>query len=344
MNYTTALLIGCTLHIALLVGATPAQALNVRSFVSANGSDTNNCGRVTPCRTLQVAHDKTIASGEINMLDPAGYGTVTITKAISIVNDGVGSAGVLVPPGLTGITINAGVNDKINLRGLIIEGAGTGVTGIKFNSGKALTIGKSVIRNLSSSGIAFAPGASYPSGAKIDLAVTDTLIADNGGHGIFVQPIGNNISVGAVFNRVETYNNAQDGIGIYGNVAGTACRIIVSVDNSIAANNDIGFKAFTTAGAGSIDFTASRSTASHHTSANFLAQGIGTHMLVLHSNANGMNGTSFESRDNAKMFLSNSAAPTDNRWNVTNGALLITLGDNVVFAGTGPLNTEWPKQ
>jgi hypothetical protein len=53
----------------------------------------------------------------------------------SIVNDGDGSAGILVPNGGTGITINVGVNNAINLRGLIIEGAGFGLLGIRFNTG-----------------------------------------------------------------------------------------------------------------------------------------------------------------------------------------------------------------
>src|SRR5258705_9770281 len=91
------------------LGAAPVHALNTRSFISANGVDTNACTRTAPCRTLQKAHDSTSASGEINMLDPAGYGTVTIAKSISIINEGVGSAGVLVPAGVDGITI-AGPN------------------------------------------------------------------------------------------------------------------------------------------------------------------------------------------------------------------------------------------
>src|SRR6266571_8637351 len=110
MTKTTAFAFTASL-LALGLGMAPAHALNTRSFVSASGLDTNSCARTAPCRTLQVAHDKTSPGGEINMLDPAGYGTVIITKSISIMNDGVGSAGVLVPSGGTGITINAGAGD-----------------------------------------------------------------------------------------------------------------------------------------------------------------------------------------------------------------------------------------
>ena len=75
---------------------TQAHALNNRTWVSGKGTDTAGCGPVgNPCRTLQYAHDNTAAGGEINVLDAAGYGAVAIGKAISIINDGAGVAGVL---------------------------------------------------------------------------------------------------------------------------------------------------------------------------------------------------------------------------------------------------------
>jgi hypothetical protein len=99
----------------------PAYAQNARSFVSGHGLDTNACTLAAPCRTLAHAFSLTNASGEIDVLDPAGYGSLTINKAISIVNDGVGTAGVIVPSGGVGITINAGPNDAVSLRGLSVE-------------------------------------------------------------------------------------------------------------------------------------------------------------------------------------------------------------------------------
>ena len=98
--------------------AAPAQAQNARSFVSGHGLDTNACTLPAPCRTFAAALLVTNASGEIDVLDPAGYGALTINKAISIVNDGVGTAGVIVPSSGTGITINAGTNDAVSLRSL----------------------------------------------------------------------------------------------------------------------------------------------------------------------------------------------------------------------------------
>ena len=113
-----------------LVGALPAataQALNLRSFVSSTGNDAYNCSIVAPCRHLQAALTATAAGGEINILDAAGYNgdaTVTIDKAISIVNAGGFEAGIFVPSGGIGIVINAGASDAVSLRGLTIEGGG----------------------------------------------------------------------------------------------------------------------------------------------------------------------------------------------------------------------------
>src|SRR5215468_12384489 len=100
------------LPLALSVIAAPARAQLARTYVSAaSGNDANDCNRLTPCRTFQAAHDKTSSMGEITVLDPGGYGAVTITKSVSIINDGVGEAGVLVSGGANGITIAASALD-----------------------------------------------------------------------------------------------------------------------------------------------------------------------------------------------------------------------------------------
>src|SRR5215813_11008718 len=95
---TSSLLLSTLLALGLHVS--PAQAQMARTFVSAaTGNDANDCSLPTPCRTFQAAHDKTFDQGEITVLDPGGYGAVTISKSISIVNDGVGEAGMLVSGG-----------------------------------------------------------------------------------------------------------------------------------------------------------------------------------------------------------------------------------------------------
>src|SRR5262249_27487403 len=168
-----AVLLAFGMHAAL-----PAQAQLARTFVSAaTGNDANDCNRPTPCRTFQRAHDATFDQGEIAVLDTGGYGAVTISKSISIVSE-VGEASILVSGGATGITVNA-PNAYANLRGLTIQGIGFGGgTGLAFRAGFALTITNCVIRNLTADGIDFEPTGTA------QLAVSNTLIADNGGVGV----------------------------------------------------------------------------------------------------------------------------------------------------------------
>jgi hypothetical protein len=221
----------------LAVDSAPLQETSARTFVSSYGNDDNPCSRAAPCRTFQAAHYRTFAKGEINVLDPAGYGAVTITKSISIVNDGVGSAGVLVASGADGITINAGPNDVINLRGLTIEGAALGRNGIQFNTGKSLVMTNCVIRNLTSYGISLTPNAST------SFTFSNVFVANNIIRGITLEPTGSG-KVAALFNRIELHNNGASGLAVQGD--SSAGTIDATVTESVSNNNSAGFIAFST--------------------------------------------------------------------------------------------------
>src|SRR5215472_1076184 len=176
------------------LAAAPAHAQQARSFVSGLGSDTNapNCVRTAPCRTFQVAHDNTLANGEISVLDGGSYGAVTITKNISIINDGVGEAGALVSGGGTGIIINAGSTDAVTLRGLTIKGLGPsngGGKGIVFNTGMSLTLENCVIRNMTGS-LPLGVGVMVQPSNNTLFAVSNTTATDNQNGGILVVPTG----------------------------------------------------------------------------------------------------------------------------------------------------------
>src|SRR5947209_5184276 len=99
----------------------------------------NPCSRMAPCKTFAGAISKTAPAGEINVLDPGGFGAVTITKSITIRSDHI-EAGVLVANGVNGINIQAGPNDTVILEGLDIEGLGTGNQGVAIFSGKSVYI------------------------------------------------------------------------------------------------------------------------------------------------------------------------------------------------------------
>src|SRR5579875_1175658 len=83
-----------------------AQAQATRTWVSGVGDDVNPCSRTAPCKTFAGAISKTAAGGEIDVLDPGGFGTVTITKAITI--DGGGTMASILASGTNGINVNAG--------------------------------------------------------------------------------------------------------------------------------------------------------------------------------------------------------------------------------------------
>jgi hypothetical protein len=277
LKILTAFAIGLALAGAL--SAATAQAQNARSFVSGHGLDTNACTLAAPCRTLAHAFSLTNAGSEIDVLDPAGYGALTINKAISIVNDGVGTAGVIVPSGGIGITITAGTSDAVSLRGLSIEGGGVGQTGIQFNSGKSLTVENCVIRHMTNNGIDF-----LSTTATSALTVSNTLVADNGWSGIFLQPTG---SATAVFNRVELNNNGRPGILADGQLSAGTNTINATVSESVAAgNSNAGFFSNTISGKAPTSLMLFHSVAANNVTGVY-AQGSGATVRLANSTLTG---------------------------------------------------------
>src|SRR5207249_3058367 len=121
---------------------------------------------------------------EIDVLDPGGFGAVTITKGVTI--DGNGTFASILAAGTNGIVINAGINDVVTIRNLSIDGAATGLNGIRFLAGAALHIENCVIFNFSQRGLDF-----LPSGNAV-LSIKDTVIRNcknaNAGGGVFLAP------------------------------------------------------------------------------------------------------------------------------------------------------------
>src|SRR6185437_1403165 len=136
----------------LLFLASFANGQASRTWVSGVGDDANPCSRTAPCKTFAGAISKTAAGGEIDALDPAGYGAVTITKAITIDGGGGQVASVLVS-GTNGIVVTTGANDTVTLRNLQINGLGTGINGVRWLAGKALHIENCKIFGFTNNGI-----------------------------------------------------------------------------------------------------------------------------------------------------------------------------------------------
>ena len=133
------------------VAGSMAQAQATRTWISGVGDDVNPY-RTAPCKTFAGAISKTAAGGEIDVLDPGGFGGVTVTKSIILDGGGAPLASILVS-GTNGVLINAGPSDVITIRNLSITGAGTGINGIKFIAGKALHVEHCFIANFTNHGI-----------------------------------------------------------------------------------------------------------------------------------------------------------------------------------------------
>jgi hypothetical protein len=211
---------------AVLLLQDPVQATSAqtRTYVSGTGDDGYSCtASQQPCRTLQKALGATAAGGEIYVLNSADYGPVTINKSVTITSEGA-VAGVRAMSGAA-ITISAGAQDAINLRGLDIDGGNSSSFGIQFNSGLSLNIQKSLIRNFTQSGINFAPSGTSA------LFVLDCTVTQNGMHGVLLSN-----SATATFSRVTAFAN---GVGIF--AAGSSVNATLA--DVVASNNNYGIGA-----------------------------------------------------------------------------------------------------
>lgn len=258
-----------------VVLATPAllEAQATRTWVSGVGDDANPCSRTAPCKTFAGAISKTAAGGEISVLDPGGFGAVTITKSISIVAEDSGEGGILAA-GTNGVIINAAAADVVTLRGLIIEGAGTGLNGIRFLAGKALNIERCVLADFRSSSVGSGHGLSFqPSGAS-QLNIVDTVVENNGiasnGGGILIQPTGAG-SASVALTRVMTPGNV---FGIKADGTGSTGGIEVTLDDSVVSSSTFsGVVAFTPVGGPAVDFFINSSVISNNGSNGIRSEG-----------------------------------------------------------------------
>jgi hypothetical protein len=206
-----------SLLIALISSAAQAQGA-ARTWVSGVGDDVNPCSRTAPCKTFAGAIIKTIAGGEISVLDPGGYGVVIIRKSITI--DGTGMlSSLLAASGSTGITIDmTEVKDPslsaVRLRGLSINGAGTGVNGINIKTAGSVSIEDCVIDGFKDSGIRVGAGRVF---------VRNTTIRNNATAGITVTAGQAGIAdVALVFNGVGLAGSVKSlgNVYLFGNKTG----------------------------------------------------------------------------------------------------------------------------
>ena len=150
--------LSCLFYIVICLHyCTVLNAQANRTWVSGVGDDVNPCSRTAPCKTFAGALAKTSAGGEINVIDPAGYGGIAITKSITI--DGAGSHASIVSSLLNGIVINA-PDGVVTLRRLSINGVGNGFNGIVILAAKKVIIEYCYLANFTQKGIDISPADS----------------------------------------------------------------------------------------------------------------------------------------------------------------------------------------
>lgn len=212
---------------SLALAVAPAQAQATRTWVSGVGDDVNPCSRTAPCKTFAGAISKTAAGGEINCLDPAGYGAVTITKSITI--DCTGTLGSILNSSVHGVFINAGPTDAVILRGIAFQGVDTGLNAVRFIDGRSLQIENCFIQN-STVGVMVDSAATTSTSMRV--TISNTMITGNTQNGIV-------LNAPSITTRVMVRNSVisdNSNIGIL--VNGPAAMALVS--GSTIVGNDTG--------------------------------------------------------------------------------------------------------
>jgi hypothetical protein len=236
----TRIVFAAALALAAVLPAISAHAQAPRTFVSAAGSDSNPCSFAAPCRHFQTAVNATSAGGEVDALDPAGYGPIIISQAITI--EGQGWSYIAPPPSGNGITINA-VSGDVTIHGVSLNGAGItgGTNGIVFNSGDSLSVTDCLARNFTQNASSINTGSGIliqPTSGTVKFMITNTIVANNGNQGIeFFPPSGSSaINANGVIDHVVATGNANEGMNFsLTNVSSGS--VIINISNSVASNN-----------------------------------------------------------------------------------------------------------
>jgi hypothetical protein len=251
----------------LLMQAAPVHAQATRTWVSGVGDDANPCSRTAPCKTFAGAISKTALNGEINCIDPGGFGAVTITKSITIDCHEIFAS--ILNSGTNGINVpfdsfNAADTRKtVRLRNLNLNGANTGVNGIRVTGGAVITAGVVIIEDCLIDGN-FAGAAQGIADERIgggELYISNTTIRNTGFFAIQINPAGGTVAgqrIDAALDNVRV-QNAAFGVGVGNNgrvminrsvvsgnstagiaVVGTLAAAEANISNSAISNNGVG--------------------------------------------------------------------------------------------------------
>jgi hypothetical protein len=281
----TAALSGATF---LAIASTAAYGQAARTWVSGVGDDVNPCSRTAPCKTFAGAISKTSAGGEINCLDPGGYGGVTITKSITI--DCEDTQGSILASGINGVSVNdsaSGFPNTINvvLRGISINGSGTGVqnasgnpgsglVGVNFTSGASLVLEQVIIQDFNAG---TATGVRIATGGSTRTYINNSTIINNGlgaaGGGIQVTPTGAGGTARVVVTNSRIEDNTNNGFRVDTTGNTNVGGVNVTIDNTSISGNVNGVVVNAPVGTTTINVMLQNAEVSNNTGTGLLASG-----------------------------------------------------------------------
>jgi Right handed beta helix region len=283
----------------LALSASAAQAQS-RVFVAGQGSDSNPCTFAMPCRTFQHAHDVALPGAEIDVLGPAGYGPLSIFKAITIEGNGWGK--VTGPSGGPAITVNTqGATTVVSLRGLTLDGQKIATDGVQVPGTGRVEIIDCVIRNFTHDGIYFHFGLFGGTNPNTVL-VSNTIVIDNGAAGIEMTP-NNPFLARGVFTNVTTAGNIGSGILLDGTQTGTNAFVDVQLSGIVSDSN------------GGDGIT---------------AQGVGDMKVDIRNSVSSNNGGNGLTVTNARVSISGNSLVLNTNSGFSNSGTLFTFGDNII--------------
>jgi hypothetical protein len=267
-----AIVIAAGLALAVMLPILPVQAQRV--FVSGAGSDTNPCTFAFPVPQLPACPWRGPSQWRDRRARHRGIWRGDHRQVDQHRQPGGVEAGISVASLGTAITISAGPNDVVTLRGLTLDGAATGSFGIRFVAGGSLSVLNSVIRNFADGGIDFVPNSS----ALIQLFVSDTVVSDGGTHGIVINPSGSG-PTNIVLDHVGIENNTDTGLL----VETTTQTINVTVNDSVVANNGADGIIANPFGGTPVNIMVRNSTIANNGSAGLASEGAGANVSVTRS-------------------------------------------------------------
>ena len=288
----------------------PAHAQATRTWISGVGNDANPCSRTAPCKTWAGAISKTAAGGEIDALDPGGFGALTIVKSITLDGGGGQVASTLVS-GTNAITIAAATTDIVIVRNVrfngLLNSVAPGLVGIQINTAARVVIEKCDIFGFSSAGVSV-----VPSSGVVAVKIQETNI-NNSAVGVSAKPTG-----GATVNMSvdHSFIDANTGGGLKADGTGGGPINVAINDSSVSLNASNGTNAVS-GPSGSVTMDLTRVTLAKNGGAAVQANisGGGTSMVTV-----------------GESMLSNNGSA----WQALNGASLLSYKNNQV---TGPVGT-----